>query len=54
VSLWIPLLRMHVSYPFNSLVERVEANVYVYMCGYCKYSNEMCYKAPVIGVFVMF
>ena len=33
----------------------VEANVHECMCEYyCKYHNEMCYKAPVRSMFVMF
>jgi len=32
-----------------------EANAYVCICGYyCKYDNELCYKALVNGIFVMF
>ncbi len=32
-----------------------EANVYVCICGYyCKYCNDLCYKALMNSMFVMF
>ena len=49
MSFWIPLLRMQESCPLFVGLE----NVHMCICGYCKYHNELCYKALVCGMVVI-